>query len=196
MNNKRGLAIPFVMLFLVVASIFLFSLVHSRKEVRRQGLSTLNQKQAYYMALGGVQHALLKIRLLHREAYDAGCIAKGICPFFNPYGDNLVATDLSGAKKSDKAIISFLSDLNSGHVPLTSKNLGGNDYKVIDDTEHSWGYEVTNIDVSTYYTSETDGSVKEVAKITAVGTAYDPRVSKTGRRDQITKVIELERRIK
>ncbi len=195
-NLKRGMVIPVVMLFLLIASVFVFSLTYSRKETRRQGLSNMNQKQAHYMAMAGIQHALLKVRLLHREAYDAGSVKKGICPFFNPYGDNLVATDLSGAKKSEIPMQHFLFDLNSNYLPLDAMNDGGDDYKMLDDPEFKWGYEVKNIEVTTYYTSDTDGSVKEVAMITAEGTAFDPRVSKLGRHERVTKKIELQRIIK
>lgn len=193
--SKRGIAVPFAILFAVVASVYLFSLYFSRTEVRRQGLANLNQKQAYYMALGGIQQALLKVRLLHREAYDAGSLARGICPFFNPYGDNLVAQDLAGGTKTQLATQHFLSDLNSGHVPFKILQDGGTDYELVEDPQFKWEFEVTEIEVSTYYTSDVDGSVKEVVKIGAIGSAYDPRVSKTGRKEKVSKKIELHRTI-
>jgi len=193
--NKHGLAVPVVLLFVFMVSVYLFSLLSTRKEVRKQGLTNINQRQAYYMAMGGIQQALLKLRLLHREAYDAGSLARGICPFFNPYGDNLVATDISAGTKTNKAMGIFLTDLNSRHVPITILNAGGADFAMPHDDEFVWGFEITEIDVSTYYTSAVDGSVRQVAKITAEGTAYDPRASRQGSKEKVSKSIELHRRI-
>jgi hypothetical protein len=51
------------------------------------------------------------------------------------------------------------------------------------------------MEVSTYYTSNVDGSVRQVAKISAVGSAFDPRASKTGSRERVTKSVELHRKI-
>jgi hypothetical protein len=193
--QRKGIAIPLVLMFVFVVAVYFFSMVFTRTETRRQGLSNLNQRQAYYMAMGGIQHALLKIRLLHREAYDAGSLVRGICPFFNPYGNNLVATDLSAGTKTLKARNIFMTDLNSGQLPIAILNDGGPDFSMSNDDEFVWGYNVTGLEVSTYYTSADDGSVRQVAKVTALGSSYDPRVSKTGKRETDTKSIELHRRI-
>ncbi len=195
LKHRRGIAIPMVLLFVFVVSVYFFSMSYTRTETRRQGLANLNQRQAYYMAMGGVQQALLKIRLLHREAYDAGSLTRGICPFFNPYGDNLVANDLTGGTKTLIARNFFMTDLNSGQLPIAILNDGGADFAMPDDDQYKWGYEVTELEVSTYYTSATDGSVRQVAKVTALGSSYDPRTSKTGRREKVTKSIEMHRRI-
>lgn len=193
--QRKGIAIPLVLMFVFVVAVYFFSMVFTRSETRRQGLTNLNQRQAYYMALGGVQHALLKIRLLQREAYDAGSLVRGICPFFNPYGDNLVANDLTGGTKTLAARNIFMTDLNSGQLPIAILNDGGADFAMPNDDEFIWGYEVTGLEVSTYYTSAADGSVRQVARVTALGSSFDPRTSKTGRRETVTKSIELHRRI-
>lgn len=194
-SNRCGIAIPLVLMFVFVVSVYLFSMIYSRSEVRKQGLTSLNQRQAYYMAMGGIQQALLKIRLLHREAYDAGSLNRGICPFFNPYGENLVANDISAGIKTSKARNIFMTDLNSGQLPIRILNDGGAEFSMPADDEFVWGYEVTELEVTTYYTSATDGSVKQVAKVSAVGSSYDPRASKTGRKEKVTKSVELDRRI-
>lgn len=195
MNNRKGIAIPLVLLFVLMVSVYIMSLLHTRSGVRTQALTSLNQRQAYYMAMGGIQQALLKIRLLHREAYDAGCLSRGICPFFNPYGDNLVAEDISGGTATPDAKEIFLSDINSGHVPITILDAGGPEFSMPIDDEFIWGFEATDMDVTTYYTSDTDGSVRQVALVTAVGSAFDPRANVTGTRETVTKSIELNRRI-
>ncbi len=194
-HTRKGIAIPVVVLFVLVVSTYLFSLIYTRTEVRKQGITNINQRQAYYMAMGGVQQALLKIRLLHREAYDAGSLARGICPFFNPYGNNLVAADISAGTKTDKAKNIFLFDLNSGIVPITILNDGGAEFAMPNDDQFTWGFEVNDMEVTTYYTSADDGSVKQVAKITVLGSAYDPRVNLEGTRELVTKSVELHRRI-
>ena len=148
------------------------------------------------MALGGIQQALLKLRLLHREAYDAGAVARGVCPFFNPRDDQYV--DAAGTEKSDKALNFFLEDLNSAESTSRKLLLTGGEFPIPTNAALPWRYEVTKFFVSTYHTTTTGaeaGVVKEVATIESMGYAYDPRDNITERIEFVTKTVEMRRKI-
>lgn len=192
---RQGMAVPLVLLFCLVTFTFLFSMVSSRSRMRKQTLSTHTQKKAYYMAQGGIQQALLKLRLLHRKAYDAGAISRGVCPFLNPYENNVVS-NANPDRATRKALDIFLSDLKSTSTsPDLSLRLTGGTYPIPNSGTTQWKYEVIEFNVDTYY-MRSDGSVKEVAHIKAMGYAFDPRDLVPERRELVEKSVELTRKIK
>ena len=194
-NSRLGMAVPLVLLFVIMTTILLFSMMFNRTATRKQSLASYTQKQAYYMAVGGIQHALLKLRLLHREAYDAGAVARGVCPFFTPR-DNEIVTAV-GTQKSSKALDFFRADLDS-RADTLQMQLKGGEFPIPDAAGQEWYYEVTKLFVSTYHTSTTGadaGLVKEVAVIEAMGYAYDPRDKVFQRKEFVTKTVEMRRRI-
>lgn len=196
--KKNGMAIPLVLIFCVISFIFLYSLFSSRIAVRKQTMSTHFQKRAYYLALGGIQHALLKLRLLHRKAYDASAMAKGICPFLNPYGDNLARAK---GTQSNKALNIILSDLKSSSTdPNLDLVLKAGDYPIPTHSTYRWRYEVASFSVDSYY-QEPDGSVKVVAFVRAIGYTYDPRdINERGqaeeRKEVVEKIVDIKRKIR
>ncbi|MBI3039777.1 hypothetical protein HYY75_12160 [bacterium] len=194
--GRRGMAIPMSLLFVTVAITLLFSMTTSRTTVKKQNLSSYTQKKAYYMAMGGIQHALLKLRVLPREAYQAGALARGICPFFSTFGNQQVSTETPILYKNNVAMDIFMSDLHSssppggpGGVPLSFNFKQG---------ETGWGYKITKFTVSNYYT-ETQGTeagtVYQVCHIEAMGYANDPRDSIASRTEFVSKQVKLERKI-
>ncbi len=79
---RRGMAVPLAFAVLVMLGVFLGIMTYNRLTMKRQTKTTFEYLRAYYMAQGGLQHALLKLRVLPNEAYDASCISTGVCPFF------------------------------------------------------------------------------------------------------------------
>ena len=75
------MAIPLVMGFCFLATVFVFMMSTIRVEDKRQNLMTFQQLKAYYLAQAAIQHALLKVRILPNEVYDASALARGLCPF-------------------------------------------------------------------------------------------------------------------
>ncbi len=192
---RQGIAVPLVLLFCLVTFTFLFSMVGTRSRMRKQTLSTHTQKKAYYLAQGGIQQALLKLRLLHRKAYDAGAMARGVCPFLNPYENNVVS-NANASRVASKALDIFISDLKSTSIsPNLALRLTGGEYPIPTSGTTQWKYEVTEFNVETYY-MQSDGSVKEVAHIKAMGYAFDPRDLVPERRELVEKSVELTRKIK
>ena len=68
--NKRGFAVVVVIFFGFIVGILLYALVSSSSNIAMQNKQTLRQLQAYYLAQSGVQHVMLKLRLLPREIFE------------------------------------------------------------------------------------------------------------------------------
>ncbi len=71
MNERQGIAIVVVLLFAVSIALFMFILIGSNTNLSLQNRKTLGQLQAYFLAQSALQHAILKLRLLPKETYDA-----------------------------------------------------------------------------------------------------------------------------
>lgn len=80
-RNKRGMVLVGVIFFAFAVSIGLFMLVRTNTTIGMQNRSTLRQLQAYYVAQSGLQHMLLKLKLLPREAYEAMKTSSGADEF-------------------------------------------------------------------------------------------------------------------
>lgn len=188
--HRRGMAIPLVLLFAMVFSVFMFSVISTRTNVRKQTLASHTQKKAYYMAMGAIQHALLKLRLFPREAYKAGSLSRGVCPYFNVRDGQLVAGN--GTRFYPQAMEIFKSDIKSTTVPFAFSS----------NSEFSgpqpWRYEISSFSVLTYFTKTSGseaGMIREVAVITCMGYAFDPRDSQQERKEFVEKQVELKRKI-
>ncbi len=195
-TKDRGIAIPLVLLFTLLTSVFLFSMYYTRTGVRKQTLSSHTQKKAHYLAQAGIQHALLKLRLLHREAYKAGAVSRGVCPFFTPYGSRLIVE--AGNSKSNEAIEIFRKDLKTENYPFNPA-LFDWEVPIPQHPDFPWEYEVSSFTANTYYTSTGTadaGMIREVAFMEAIGYAHDPRDSTVDRKELVTKIVELKRKIK
>ena len=68
--RQRGMVLVGVIFFAFAVSIGLFMLVQTNTTIGLQNRNTLRQLQAYYLAQSGLQHLLLKLKLLPREAYE------------------------------------------------------------------------------------------------------------------------------
>ncbi|MBF0503151.1 MAG: hypothetical protein HQM09_23695 [Candidatus Riflebacteria bacterium] len=191
---RKGMAIPLVLLFAMVFSVFMFSVVSTRTTVRKQSLASQTQKKAYYMAMGAIQHALLKLRLFPREAYKSGSLARGVCPYFNLHeGGAAISSTVAANNVYLQAMSIFQSDINSTSVPFrfsTETEFSG---------AHPWRYEISSFSVSTYYTKTSGteaGMIREVATVKCMGYSYDIRDSQQERIEYVEKQVELKRQIK
>jgi len=76
-------AIPLVLgMTVALAIIGVFILREVRQYNRREATGAL-QLQAHYVARAGLEHALLKVKYLPRELYDAICLSQGRNPLFD-----------------------------------------------------------------------------------------------------------------
>lgn len=71
MKSRRGIAVAVVLFFAVSIALFMYVLVGSNTNLAVQNKKTLGQLQAYYLAQSALQHAMLKLRFLPKETYEA-----------------------------------------------------------------------------------------------------------------------------
>lgn len=81
--TRKGIAIPLVLLFSTVLGVLATVIIKSSQQYGRQHQTSSTQLQAHFVARAGLQHALLKTKLLQRELYDAICLSQGRNPLFD-----------------------------------------------------------------------------------------------------------------
>lgn len=81
--RRQGMAIPLVLLFATVLAVIGTVLIKTTRQTNRQNLTSYNQLQAHFVARAGMEHALLKIKYLQRELYDAICLSQGRNPLYD-----------------------------------------------------------------------------------------------------------------
>lgn len=193
--QRRGMAIPLVMGFCFLAAVFLGSLSSTRVQDKRQNLITFQQLKAYYMAQGAIQHALLKIRILPNEVYDASALARGVCPFIvDPENDGLaIPEDQDHPLKL--ALEDFVSDVNTEELELELNS---------DGEQADWSYAIVEAKALTTFTkadSDDSGAATKVnvIELVAEGVIQDKLETKDGaanskeRRERVVKVVEITR---
>ncbi|MBI3037895.1 hypothetical protein HYY75_02430 [bacterium] len=82
-TKQRGMAIAIVLIFALSMSILGMFILRNTQQHYRENLKTANQLQAYFVAKAGLEHALLKIKYLPRELYDAACLSQGRNPLYD-----------------------------------------------------------------------------------------------------------------
>lgn len=80
---KKGMAVPIVLIFATIMGVVSLYLLKTTKNINSQIETSNEQLQSYLIARAGVEHAMLKIKFLNRELYDAVCISQGRSPLFN-----------------------------------------------------------------------------------------------------------------
>lgn len=93
------MAIPLVLVFATALGIVATYLIKSTQQYNRSNLTSFSQLQAHFTARAGIEHAMLKIKFLHRELYDAICLAQGRNPLF----DFTQITDLNAPESGIKS---------------------------------------------------------------------------------------------
>ena len=83
MKNKRGFAVPIVLIFATILAVVGTFIYKNTRQYGAQTLSSNSQLQAHFLARAGLQHAMLKIKLLNRELYDAALLSQGLNPLFD-----------------------------------------------------------------------------------------------------------------
>lgn len=98
-TKRHGMAIPLVLVFATALGIVATYLIKSTQQYNRSNMTSFAQLQAHFTARAGVEHAMLKIKFLHRELYDAICLAQGRNPLF----DFTQVTDLNSPETAIKS---------------------------------------------------------------------------------------------
>lgn len=83
MKIKSGFAVPIVLAFATALAIIGTFIYKNTRQYITQIQTSNSQLQAYFLARAGFQHAMLKIKLLNRELYDAALLSQGLNPLFD-----------------------------------------------------------------------------------------------------------------
>lgn len=81
--NKKGFAVPLVLIFAAILAILGTFIFKNTTQYDTQNRTGFSQLQAHFVARAAFQHAMLKVKFLHRELYDAACLSQGINPLFD-----------------------------------------------------------------------------------------------------------------
>ncbi len=98
--NRQGMAIPLVLVFATVLGLLSTFIIKNTQHYNRSNQTSFGQLQAHFVARAGVEHAMLKIKFLHRELYDAICLAQGRNPLFD-------FTQIKNLDEPEKGISSY-----------------------------------------------------------------------------------------
>lgn len=81
--GRKGMAIPIVLILATVFGLTTMFIIKNSQHYNRANLTSFAQLQSHFIARAGVEHAMLKIKFLHRELYDAICMSQGRNPLFD-----------------------------------------------------------------------------------------------------------------
>ena len=81
--KRKGIAIPIVIVLAAILGLISTFVVKGIRQYSQSNQTSYAQLQAYFIARAGVEHAMLKTKLLHRELYDAICLSQGRNPIFD-----------------------------------------------------------------------------------------------------------------
>lgn len=82
-RTRHAMAIPLVIILTSLMLTGVLVLWQASHDDMPRALLDVGRLQARYVALGAIQHALLKVKLLPTQAYDAAAYAVGKNPYFN-----------------------------------------------------------------------------------------------------------------
>ena len=82
-GRRRGFAVPIVLILALVFAITGSFILLNTKQHNRQNLTAIEQLQAHFLARAGLEMAMVKIKYLHRQLYDAACLAQGRNPLYD-----------------------------------------------------------------------------------------------------------------
>lgn len=82
-KSNSAMAIPIVLFLALALGITATAILRSSRDHGQMHMTSSIQLQAHFIARAGLQHAMLKTKLLQRELYDAVCLAQGRNPLFD-----------------------------------------------------------------------------------------------------------------
>lgn len=180
-NERKGLALPLVLAFVVCIMVFTASLVYFRKESKQQNLTNVHFLQANFLAQSAIQMMMLKLSAFPQEACDAGVLSLGYCPFRGI----IAGSDLSPSpgNANPQGLVDFYSDCDSDNFP----------WKIPGITQSDWKFNTTDFKVISAYTNPDERQLVISAQITAVGEATLHRGGMDVRKEEMIKTIKLTR---
>lgn len=176
-----------VLLFTSITVLALVAFIQTRINMKQQTRITFRQLKAHYLAQSGIQHALLKLRILPLESYDAAAVARGICPFLKP---DASPPNVPAPAGGDIILKEFIKDVTTkaGGYPIGFPEFAGWEYFPLDEPgPNGKGVEALSADKEGDSTTHSvkiviDGELNENYKGQALTTT-----------DQVTRIVKITR---
>lgn len=179
-RSQHGLAIPIVLMFCFCVVVMAISLFYFRKESKQQNVTNFQFLQVNFLAQSAAQHMLLKLSAFPQDAYDAGVLSLGYCPF---RGIAFSATEdpPDAGKKDSEGLRIFRSDITSANPPWLIPGINQAD----------WQYEIQDFEIISAYSDPAKRQTVLTAQVTAVGEGNMARANMGNRKERLVKTVQL-----
>lgn len=176
---RRGIAIPIVLLFCLCVMVMVSSLVYFRKESKQQNINTFQFLQVNFLAQSAAQHLLLKLSAFPQDAYDAGVLSLGYCPF---RGIPASANAMPAAGNKDPAgLVTFANDCTSANPAWLIPGISPND----------WKYKISDFEIISAYTDAVKRQTVLTAQFSSIGEGKMARGNMGTRKERLVKTVQL-----
>lgn len=187
-NSKKGMAVPVVLMFCFCTTVMAISMFYFRTESKQQNLVNFHFLQVNFLAQSAVQHMLLKLSAFPQDAYDAGVLSLGYCPFRGiQFGEGVPA-----GIAEQEALERFASDCNTQkirwNIPATIAVPGA---PPITFDASQWSYRVEQIEIVNAYFEPLEKRNVLTTQIVAIGESTFERGQLGDRTEQLTKTVQL-----
>lgn len=181
------MALPIVLMVILGAMIMASTVFMFRKESKQQNVSNFHFLRVNFLAQSAAQHVLLKLSSFPQEAYDAGVLGLGYCPFQGIiYSEN---GDLKAPISSNtRALELFVADCN------TERETNGIPWIIPESRmkdKASNKYHVDGLNVLSAYNDITNKKNVLTAQIVSIGEGKMEAGNKEFRTERLEKVIQL-----
>lgn len=179
LHSRRGLAIPIVLLFCFCVMVMAISLFYFRKESKQQNINTFQFLQVNFLAQSAAQHLLLKLSAFPQDAYDAGVLSLGYCPFRGiPASDDDMPAP---GNKDDAGLVQFAGDCTSANPAWLVPGIDADD----------WKYNVDEFLIISAYTDAVKRQTVLTAQVTTIGEGNMARGNMGVRKERLVKTVQL-----
>ncbi len=178
--RRHGLAIPLVLMFCFCIVVMAMSLFYFRKESKQQNITNFQFLQVNFLAQSATQHMLLKLSAFPQDAYDAGVLSLGYCPFRGIAFSDSDSPPAPGNIDTGGLDV-FRSDISVDSLP----------WLIPDINEADWRYGIASFEIISAYSDPARRQTVLTAQVTAVGEGNMTRRNMGVRRERLIKTVQL-----
>lgn len=173
------------------------SIIHTRTQSKYQNVVNIHFHRVNFLAHSAVQHMLLKLSAFPQDAYDAGVLSLGFCPF---RGVQFSITGAgAGGEADDLALEQFIGDVRTDDFQWVIDqqiNLGADfDNEIIEFNPDDWSYRIDEIDVVSAYFNPGERENVLSTQIVVIADNNFERAGLGNRTEKLTKTLQITGRI-
>lgn len=180
LRQRDGLAIPIVLMFCFCVVVMAISLFYFRKESKQGNITNFQFLQVNFLAQSAAQHMLLKLSAFPQDAYDAGVLSLGYCPF-RGITFSATAEPPAAGQKDPEGLRVFRNDITSANPAWIIPGINQAD----------WKYEIQDFEIISAYSDPAKKQTVLTAQITAIGEGNMTRGNMGKRKERLIKTIQL-----